>query len=108
MADDDKPRLDYEQRESLEEQGKKFSGIRQSSWVDDKSICTTCKYSHIVRRTGKNIQSVYCTDVSQWVPGDIAECSSHKGFTELSINQMSGIATLIGGFPERNVGFKKE
>lgn len=108
MADEDKPRLDYHEIESLDEQGKKFSGVRQQSWVDDKSICTSCKYSHIVRRAGKNTQAVYCTDVGQWVPGDISECSSHKGFTELTISQMSSIATLIGGLPERKVGFKNE
>ena len=106
--EDDKPKLDYRQIESLEEHGKKFAGIRQQSWVDDRSICVSCKYSQIVRRRGKNTRAIYCNDIGKWVPGDIEECSSHQGFTQLSVNQMSAIATLIGGLPERKVGFRKE
>ena len=106
--EDDKPKLDYRQIESLEKQGKKLTGTKTSYWTDERTICTTCQYAHIIRRFNKNNRTVRCTVDGQYKTEDIAECSEYSSLTELSLGQMASMATLIGGLPERKVGFRKE
>ncbi len=105
---DIKPALHYEQVEILEKEGKKYTGNHQERWVDNKSICTSCQNAHIMRRGSQNRRSIYCNGLAKFVPEDINECNEYRKFTELSLSQMANIATLVGGLPERKVGFYKE
>ena len=107
MSDENEPRLDYTQIEALEAQGKKYTGNQQEHWVDNKSKCTTCRWAHIVRRSSRNTRTIYCNSISKFMPEDIADCNEYQKFTDLSLNQMGQMATLIGGLPERKVGFRK-
>jgi hypothetical protein len=108
MDDEEVPKLSYEQLERLSDEGKKYTGNHLEHWVDSKSICTTCRSGHIIRRGSQNRRAIYCNALCKFVPEDIIECNEHSTFTTLSLHQMGQMATLIGGLPERKVGFRKE
>lgn len=106
--DDDNPKLTYTQIEVIENEGKKLTGTHVEKWVDNKSLCSTCQHAHIMRRTSTNSRAVKCQEIGSFVPEDIKECNSYLNFTQLSLSQMAQLATLVGGLPERKVGFRKE
>ena len=110
MAHDpeEKPGLSYTQIEVLENEGRKYTGNHQETWVDTKSKCTSCRWAQIMRRGSQNRRTIYCNNIGKFIPEDIQECNEYGRFTDLSLNQMGQMATLIGGIPERKVGFVKE
>ena len=103
-----KHRLTYNQVEALEAQGRKLTGSKTENWVDGRTICTTCINAHIIRRYNRNNRTIRCTADGMLKHEDVAECSEYRNMTELSLSQMASMATLIGGIPERKVGFRKE
>lgn len=106
-SDDEIPRLTYEQTEILEKEGRKYTGNHHEKWVDNKSKCTTCRSAHIMRRESSNKRAIYCNELCKFVPEDISECNEYLRFTDLSLHQMGQMATLIGGLPEKKVGFRQ-
>lgn len=107
MAPPDDPErkgLSYTQFEVLESQGKHYTGNNREQWVDSKSLCTTCKWAHIVRRSSSNTRSIFCGSLTRWVPEDIGECSEFHTFTQMTLQQMGAIATVIE-LNEKKVGF---
>ena len=102
------PRLSHGQVDALEKQAKKLTGSKTAHWGDNRTICTTCEYAHIIRRFNKNNRTIRCTIDGTYKSEDIAECSEYRSLIELSFGQMAAMATLIGGLPERKVGFRKE
>jgi len=47
---------------------------------------------------------IHCDNLGKFIPEDIQECNQFRKFTDLSISQMSEMATLLG-IPEKKVGF---
>jgi len=107
MADEKPAKLDYDQVDLLEQQGKKLTGKKLANWGDGKGLCGSCKWASIIRQESRNTRVIQCGSIGKRVPEDIVECSDYQNFTQLTLSQMSSIATLIGGFPERKVGFHK-
>jgi len=106
MADDEKPKkFHYTEIEALEAQGKKYTGNQREHWVDNKSICTSCRWAHITRRKSRNIRQIYCNSISKFIPEDISECNEYQKFTELSLEQMAGIAVRIDPRPDGYKGY---
>lgn len=87
----------YNLGEQLEQQVRPLAGIRKRrslEFVNDKSICMTCSNAAIYRRGSKNTHSIRCSRLGD-VPNDIEECNSYQSITELSLDQMVQIATLL-------------
>lgn len=93
----------------LEKAANKLQGQNRESFVDSKSLCTTCRWAFIVRQQSKNNRYIHCSSgyPGNWVPDDISECNSYSNVTELSLGQMAEIATLIN-ITEKRVGFYHE
>lgn len=92
----------------LEKAANKLQGQNRESFVDSKSLCTTCRWAFIVRQSSKNNRHIRCSSgYPGWVPDDISECNSYTNITELSLGQMAEIATLITN-SEKRVGFHHE
>jgi hypothetical protein len=104
----DKPKLSHNQVEMLEKQSYKLVGRKLENWTDGKGICGTCSWATIIRQASRNTRVIRCGQLNQTMPEDVAECNSYSSMTELSLSQMASMATLIGGLPERKVGFRKE
>ena len=85
-----------------------LTGQRRESFVDQTSLCTSCKWSSSRRRSGQNTRQLECSIFRGPCPEDINECSEYATITSLSLNQMAEIATLIGGSADRKVGFNHE
>lgn len=90
---------------TLERNTMKLQSRMKGHFVDDKSICTTCDWATITRQASKNRRVIRCSCISGIMPDDIVECTDYKAKTELSLNQMTGIATLID-IDGRKVGFR--
>lgn len=106
MPDEQVPqKLTYSDIEVLEATGKHYTGNHQEQWVDTKSLCTTCSFSHITRRHSQNKRTVYCTSICKFIPEDISECNAYHNFTELTLQQMGNMAIVIDPRPDRYKGY---
>lgn len=94
----------YDLADRLERVASKLQGLRQDQFIDDKSVCNTCKHSQIVRRHNRNERVIWCHQLSKNVPLDLSECSSYQNLTELSLGQMADIAWLIDNRSDKKVG----
>ena len=107
MSEDDLPievnRYDLSER--LEVEAKKLQGKKSAHFIDDKSLCSTCKGAQIIRQASKNTRTIYCSDLGRFVPLDISECNSYQSATTLSLNQMTAIAYMIDNRAERKGGY---
>lgn len=79
----------------LEKAAKKLEGQRRDHFTDTQSICGHCRWAHITRRQNKNNRVIFCTTLSQIMPDDIQECSEYTSLTQLSLQQMAGLAWII-------------
>ena len=84
----------------------KLEGVQGESFVDSRSLCTSCVWATITRRSGRNHRVIRCGEMAQFVPEDISECNNYKNITTLSLSQMTEMATLID-ISEKKVGFYK-
>lgn len=89
------PNLRYELADRLEAQVRKLQSRMRGHFTDTLSICTSCKYAHIMRQASKNARVIQCSMAGRQVPEDITECNSYQSVTELSLTQMAEIAVLI-------------
>lgn len=100
--------MDEDQRwtlgQNLERDTKKLQARMQGHFVDDHSICSSCKNATITRQASKNSRSITCAMLGK-VPLDITECSDYAAIGSLSLTQMSEIAILIDS-KEKRVGFQ--
>ncbi len=83
-----------------------LSGQRRESFVDDVSLCTSCKWSQSRRRHGSNTRRIECSIFSGPCPEDIQECTEYAVITSLTLNQMAEIAIIIDNGPIKRVGFQ--
>ncbi len=84
--------------EQLERAAGNLSGKQQRralQFVDDKTICGTCKSAHLMRRSSQNTLTIYCCYLGGYVPHDLTECSKYRSITDLSLDQMTDIAVLL-------------
>ena len=95
----------YELGERLAGEAQKLEGVRRDSWVDQPSLCNSCKHAMILRQASKNSRLVRCEVWSQIMPEDISECTSHAKVGSLSLHQMAEIATIIDDRPDRYRGY---
>lgn len=106
MGEDKKPeKFSYTEIETLEAQGKKYTGNQREHWVDSKSVCTSCRWAHITRRHSQNARRIYCNSINTFMYEDISECNGYQKFTELSLEQMAGIAVRIDPRPDKCKGY---
>ncbi len=80
--------------EKLEEIAAPLSGKRGHSFVDDKSLCTSCRHAHVFRRGAANNRTIRCSKIGE-VPSDITECSDYLSMNQLSLGQMTEIAMIL-------------
>lgn len=85
----------WELAERLERQAAQLTGVRKDGWVDDRSVCSSCRHAHITRRGSANHRVIVCRQLGRPVPHDLSECNSYQNVTELTLQQMSDIAVLI-------------
>lgn len=95
----------YELGERLEVETKRLQGVMRGHFVDQRSLCTTCKYASIKRQASRNVRVIRCSVIGQIMPEDIAECTDYAAFGSLSLSQMANIATLIDDRPDRYKGY---
>jgi hypothetical protein len=103
MSDEPQPTQSrYSLASALERQAGNLAGkVRKKAlqFIDDKNICSTCRYAHIMRRGSQNSVIIFCDNVSGYdngrVPSDLTECNKYRNITELSLEQMADIATLL-------------
>lgn len=89
----------------LEVETKKVQGINRESFIDQRSLCSSCKTSSIFRRSSKNTRTLYCDAYSKNMPEDITECSAYAKVGSLSLGQMCDIAYLISDRSGRHQGY---
>ena len=95
----------YRLGEQLEAASKRMSGITRESFIDQRSLCTSCQHATIIRRASQNARTVTCSMFSRLVPEDISECTAYFKFGELSLSQMASIAHLINDRAENQSGY---
>jgi len=95
----------YRLGERLEAETKRLTGIAREHFVDQKSLCTSCKHATITRQHSRNARRIYCNDFDKVMPEDIAECTAYAAFGSLSLSQMADIATLLDDRPDRYRGY---
>ncbi len=84
----------WELQQRLERIAEPLTGKRKIQFVDDHSICISCRHSIITRRGSQNHRSIRCQMLGP-VPHDLTECSSYLGINELSLGQMVEMAMII-------------
>lgn len=90
----------------LSEEAKRLQGIRQQHFVDQPSLCNSCKFSTILRQASQNTRKILCGVLGGTiVPEDVAECSAYETINSLSLRQMADIAVLIDDRPDRYKGY---
>lgn len=95
----------YQLGERLEAESKKLQGVAREHFVDQRSLCSSCKHSTITRQHSRNARRIYCNDFGKVMPEDISECTAYQAFGSLSLSQMADIATLIDDRPDRYRGY---
>lgn len=95
----------YELGEHLEAQAKKLQGVSRRHFVDQHSLCSSCKFSTITRQASQNTRRIHCGIFETRMPEDLAECTAYAAFGSLSLTQMVDIATLIDDRPDRYRGY---
>lgn len=85
-----------------------LTGKRRESFVDAISLCGSCKYASIRRRSNKNERQMKCAVFEGPCPEDITECTEYATLTSLSLGQMAEMAHLIGGQEAKRVGFVQD
>jgi len=89
----------------IEKAARHLEGVNRESFIDDASLCTSCKWAMITRRASQNNRLIQCRDLGQYVPGDIIECNAYSGVASLSLGQMAEIAVIIDISEPKRVGF---
>ncbi len=102
-----KPENRYELADNLERDATKLQSRLRGHFVDDHSLCVSCRWGHVYRQSSKNRRNVYCTTLSKYMPDDVSECSEYQTINQLTLHQMAEIATLIE-VNEKKVGFHQE
>jgi hypothetical protein len=95
----------YKLTERLQEAAKQLEGIRADHFVDQRSLCTACKYAVIMRQASQNARKIHCSIFSKWMPEDITQCSAYQSINTLSLSQMADIAVLINDRADRHQGY---
>lgn len=108
MNELDETTLDrFKVTDQIEKAARRLEGVRRENFVDTHSLCTSCRWSTIVRRASRNERVIRCGELSEYVANDISECSGYQNMTTLSLGQMADIAVLIESTPPKQVGFYK-
>ena len=94
----------YKLTEQLEATVKRLTGVVRESFVDQTSLCSSCTYASILRRSSQNFRTINCGIYSRQMPEDIAECSAYLKMGGLSLSTMVEMAYLINDREERNNG----
>lgn len=100
-SEDDRYRLG----ERLEAENKRLSGVQREHFVDQRSLCTSCKNASIRRRESRNARIIHCNHFDRPMPEDITECTAYAKFGSLSLQQMADIATIIDDRPDKYRGY---
>lgn len=95
----------YQLGERLEAENKRLTGVIRDHFVDQRSLCSSCKHATILRQHSRNARVIHCQNFDKRVPEDIAECTAYLAFGSLSLSQMADIATLIDDRPDRYRGY---
>jgi len=95
----------YRLGERLEAENKRLTGVAREHFVDQKSLCSSCKWASIRRQYSRNARIIFCSNFTQLMPEDIKECTAYQAFGSLSLGQMADIATLIDDRKDRNQGY---
>ena len=95
----------YRLGERLEVESKRLTGVAREHFIDQKSLCSSCKWASIRRQHSRNARLIFCVNFSQIMPEDIKECTAYTAFGSLSLGQMAEIATLIDDRKDRNQGY---
>ncbi len=88
----------------LEAASEKLQARKSLHFVDDKTVCNTCKNAQIMREGNKNGRVIHCRNLGEYVPTNLLECNTYSSVNELSLMQMSEIAYLIEN-KDKRVGF---
>lgn len=95
----------YRLGQRLEAETKRITGVAREHFVDQRSLCGSCKHATIRRQGSRNTRVIWCTSFSQQVAEDIMECTEYAAFGSLSLSQMADIATIIDDRPDRYQGY---
>jgi len=95
----------YRLGERLEAENKRLTGVAREHFVDQRSLCSSCKWASIRRQASKNARIIFCSNFAQLMPEDIKECTAYAAFGSLSLGQMADIATLIDDRPDKYQGY---
>lgn len=79
----------------LEKSARHLESNTTKQFQDDKSLCTTCRWATITRRSSRNNRSIHCTQLGQIMPEDILECNSYSNQLEMSLETMASLAIII-------------
>ena len=63
--------------------------------LTQNTICTSCKYGHVYRRSGCLDVNAFCLSIGRSVPSDIAECSRYADIKSLSLHDMAELALVV-------------
>lgn len=95
----------YEMGERLEAENKRITGVRRAHFVDQKSLCSSCKYASMRRQESRNARIVHCSVFGKQMPEDVIECTDYAAFGTLSLTQMAEIATIIDDRSDQYRGY---
>ena len=89
----------------------KWRGVRDGTPLHNKSLCDSCRNSHIIKGSAESERIVMCEALyyrPQRVPfKTVVECSSFRQRNILSLNQMENMAYVIETDPRgKPIGFK--
>lgn len=84
----------YEMQQRLERIAEPLTGNRKIQFMDEASICISCRHSMVMRRGSQNNRTIRCQMLGP-VPHDLTECSSYLGINDLSLGQMVEMAMII-------------
>ena len=95
----DKDRKDYEIHEAIAKAEHLSNGRLKSDLTNPKGVglCFTCENAHVSKRVERNTYMIICRSLegNATMPNDIGECNRYAKITDLSLYQMSQMATLI-------------
>jgi hypothetical protein len=67
----------------------------QDRHLGSGGLCDRCDHGHLYRRRGSRDVAVYCRSLHVQVPSDIAECSTFRAATALTLSDMMDLALPI-------------
>lgn len=82
----------------------KLENTVREQFVDSKTLCSSCRWSTLIRQSSRNVLRIRCNSLAMWMPDDVAECSAYTSVNGLTLGQMMVIALPVND-KERSAGF---